>query len=294
LADLEEDLVEISGRFAGLTGFYVQDLTTGQEIGHSTHVTTSGMSMIKVAVMATAYRAITRPFELEMQDALSDMIAHSINEQSNAVILQVGGGDFQAGMQRVNETLHALGMHQSYIRGPFRTEGGPEYELIEVPERPPVAVPRAEQIDVLPDTAMQTSLADQALFFEALYHCTLGTGRLLEAYPELSPEDCHEMLDLLQTNPTRTLLGAGFPDEVPMAHKHGFGGGVSTDERMNVGIVWPPEGRPFLVGLYQWDDVDWIHWLRVWPMQIEFSTTVYNFFATPPPRPAPSAPPVPP
>jgi hypothetical protein len=86
------------------------------------------------------------------------------------------------------------------------------------------------------------------------------------------------------------LLGAGFPDEVPLAHKHGFGGGASTDERMDVGIVWPPEGRPYLVGLYQWDNEDWIHWLRVWPQQIEFSTTLYNYFTMPPPRPAPPVP----
>jgi hypothetical protein len=151
-------------------------------------------------------------------------------------------------------------------------------------------VPPKEQLDVLPDTAMQTSLSDQAALFEGIYRCASGEGPLSEAYPELAAEDCQEMLDLLQTNPTRTLLGAGFPDDVPLAHKHGFGGGAWTDERMDVGIVWPPEGRPFLVGLYQWDDVNWIHWLRVWPMQIEFSTTVYNYFTTPPPQPAPPVP----
>ena len=72
------------------------------------------------------------------------------------------------------------------------------------------------------------------------------------------------------------LLGAGFADDVPVAHKNGFGGGQYTDERMDVGIVWPPDGRPYLVGLYQWDKQAWIHWLRVWPQQIELSTTLYK------------------
>jgi hypothetical protein len=143
---------------------------------------------------------------------------------------------------------------------------------------------------VLPGTAVQTSLSDQALLFEALYRCTSGAGRLVEACPELTAHDCQEMLDLLQDNPTRTLLGAGFPAEVPLAHEHGFGGGPDTDERLDVGIVWPPQGRPFLVGLYQWDDVSRIHWLRVWPQQIEFSTTVYNYFTTPPSLPSPPIP----
>lgn len=94
------------------------------------------------------------------------------------------------------------------------------------------------------------------------------------------------MLDLLKSNPTRVLLGAGFPQETPLAHKHGYGGGQYTDERMDVGIVWPPDGRPYLAGLYQWDRQGWIHWLRVWPQQIELSTALYNYFTLPPPQPA--------
>ena len=66
--------------------------------------------MIKVAIMATAYRSITRPFSAPLQDALSEMIAHSINEKSNFVISQIGEGDFQAGLRLVNGTLGALGM----------------------------------------------------------------------------------------------------------------------------------------------------------------------------------------
>ncbi len=99
------------------------------------------------------------------------------------------------------------------------------------------------------------------------------------------------MLELLKRNPTRTLLGPGFPKDVPLAHKNGFGGGAHTDERMDVGIVWPPGGRPYLVGIYQWDNKPWIHWLRVWPQQIEFSTTLYNYFTMPGPLPASSPPP---
>jgi len=290
LVDVKPLLLGIAGHFDGFTGFYVQDLTTGQEICHSTYVTTSGMSMIKVAIMATAYRSITRPFSAELQDAISQMIAHSINEKSNYVILQIGEGNFQKGLERINETLQALGMHQTYIRSAYRTEEGPFYEPIPIPERPPVDVPPEERIDLWPDTAMQTSLSDQAILFEVLYRGAEGTGRLLEAFPNLTAEDCQEMLDLLKTNPTRTLLGSGFPDDVPMAHKNGFGGGQYTDERMNVGIIWPPGGRPYLVGLYQWDKTGWIHWLRVWPQQIEFSITLYNYFTMPEPLPAPPKP----
>ena len=290
LADIQPQLLEIAGHFSGLTGLYVQDLTTGQEIRHNTYVTTSGMSMIKVAIMVTAYRSMPRPFSEALQDAMAQMIAHSINEKSNEVILQIGEGDLNKGLAAVNGTLQALGMYQTYIRSGYRTESGSSHPPIPVPERPGVTVPPEEQLDLWPDTAMQTSLSDQALLFEALYWGAQGTGRLPEAYPELSAEDCQEMLDLLKTNPTRTLLGPGFSDDVPMAHKNGFGGGSYTDERMDVGIVWPPDGRPYLVGLYQWDKMDWIHWLRVWPQQIELSTTLYNYLTMPPPLPAQSGP----
>jgi len=126
--------------------------------------------------------------------------------------------------------------------------------------------------------------------FRALYRGAQGTGLLLQVFPNLTAADCQEMLDLLKTNPTRTLLGPGFADDVPMAHKNGFGGGSYTDERMDVGIIWPHGGRPYLYGLYQWDEVPWIHWLRVWPQQIELSTTLYDYFTTPLPLAVPSRP----
>ncbi|MBN1936509.1 MAG: serine hydrolase [Anaerolineae bacterium] len=290
LAEIEPALLDVVGHFDGFNGFYVQDLTTGEEIRHNSMVTASGMSMIKVAVMVTAYRALPQPFSADLKDAMAQMIAHSINEKSNYVILQIGEGDFQAGLKRINETLAALDMRQTYIRQGYRTPEGPFYEPITVPEHPPADVPPEEQINLWPDTAMQTSLADQAILFEALYRGTLGEGKLLAAFSNLTAQDCQAMLDLLKTNPTRTLLGPGFADDVPMAHKNGFGGGSNTDERMNVGIVWPPEGRPYLVGIYQWDDVDWIHWLRVWPQQIEFSSTLYAYFTMDEPLPAPNRP----
>jgi beta-lactamase class A len=290
LTDVKPLLLEIAGHFDGLTGFYVQDLTSGDEIRYNTYVTASGMSMIKVAIMATAYRTITQPFDAPLQDAMSQMIAHSINERANDVILAIGQGDFQEGLRRVNDTLDALGMNQTYISRGYLGGVSRSYEPIPIRERPPVDVPPDEQLDLWPDTAMQTSLSDQAILFEALYRGAQGEGRLLEAFPNLTPEDCQEMLDLLKTNPTRTFLGPGFGPDVPMAHKNGFGGGSGTDERMNVGIIWPPGGRPYLVGLYQWDKVDWIHWLRVWPQQIEFSTTLYSYFTMPPPLPAPPKP----
>ncbi|MBN1642006.1 MAG: serine hydrolase [Anaerolineae bacterium] len=290
LADIEPALLEIAAHFDGFTGLYVQDLQSGSEIRHNTYVTTSGMSMLKVAIMVTAYRTLPRPFSAELQDAIAQMTAHSINEKSNDVILQIGQGDFATGLERVNETLQALDMRQTYIASGYRVEGGPSHERIPVPDRPAAEVPPEERVDLYPDPSMQTSLADQVLLFQALYHGAQGEGALLAAFPALSAQDCQEMFDLLKGNPTRTLLGPGFGDDVPLAHKNGFGGGAATDERMDVGIVWPPDGRPYLVGLYQWDDQPWIHWLRVWPQQIELSATLYGYFTMAPPGPAPAMP----
>jgi beta-lactamase class A len=115
---------------------------------------------------------------------------------------------------------------------------------------------------------------------EMIYQCTQDGGLLRDAYPNVfSPESCEEMIDIMAANDLRNMLGAGIPDWVKLAHKHGFSGyGVSWgDTRGEVGAVFSP-GADWLISFYIWEDTPWINWGINQPLYRDVSNMLYNYF----------------
>jgi hypothetical protein len=210
----------------------------------------------------------------------------------------VGGGSAQAGTQKVTATMRRLGLANFYICAPFRvvelwdedaTSGFARYDqrraggqgqivwtaaTLTSQEEAEKPVPRY-------DRCVRATPREMATLVEMIYDCTEDKGLLRDAYPNIfSPQVCQDMLDIMAANNLRNMLGAGIPNEVTLAHKHGFSGYDVPwgDTRAEVGIVFAP-GATWLIAFYIWEDTPWINWGINQPLYRDVSNMLYNYYS---------------
>ena len=81
------------------------------------------------------------------------------------------------------------------------------------------------------------------------------------------------IIELLSRNKIATLIEAGVPEGITVAHKHGFGSGDTVGD---AGIVFSPGGNYVLV-VYIWHS-EYLEWEQAAPMAANISRMVYNYF----------------
>ena len=263
--------------FNGLFSIYLVDLQSrerlhinllnGSDIVTSPDVAYSGMSIMKIVILAEFYRQITDgalPHEL---DLVQKAITESSNWTSNLLIDWIGDLSTSNGLYRLNNTLDELGLESTFIGGLYDSQEPPGFRYTPANTR--------SDINTYPDPYMQTTPSDIGRLLEGIYRCShLGNGILIETFPgQYTPEECQDMLNWLTQNRIGVLIEAGVPEGTPVAHKHGWADGEPIGD---AAIVFTAGGDYVLV-YYVWQP-NYTYWEGNSQMLADVSRATYNHF----------------
>lgn len=104
-----------------------------------------------------------------------------------------------------------------------------------------------------------------------------GSG-LMTAYPngEYTQNECKQMLELMSANDLLRMLQGGIPEGTRISHKNGWG---VSDMSGDAGIVYPPNGRDYVIAVYLWQKTDFQDYMTLWPIIEDISRATWNYFS---------------
>lgn len=239
-------------QYAGLLSFFLIDLQNNQRLHINTlngsplptdpDIAFSGMSILKIPIMAEFYRQSNDdalPYEL---DLVVKSITQSSNWTTNLLIAWIGDQNTANGLYTLNGSLEKLGMKGTFIGGAYDSTDAPGFRYTPSNKR--------TDISTSPDAYMQTTPSDMGRLLEAIYQCSHDKPNLLtDTFPaQYSKLECTTMIDLLAKNQIAVLVQAGVPEGVRVAHKHAWADGEPIGD---AAIVFTPGGNYVLV-YYLW------------------------------------------
>ena len=259
--------------FAGMVSIHVFDPATNQRIEINSDIVYSGTSVVKIGIMLEVFlHSEGTELDEETQDMMLKVVTDPTgsNYWANLLLELIGDGNQFEGCRRVNARMDELGLMATFILEPYRLE------IEGARTRPGLAKLRLFQgpVTANPDPFIQTSVHDMGALLEMIYDCSQGEGRLLEDYEgRISGASCQVILDNLKQNPVRTMIGSGIPEDVPLAHKHGF----AYDTHADAGVVFSA-GADYILVHFQYAPTDWLVWAISRPVFEDVSFATYNFF----------------
>jgi len=259
--------------FAGMVSIHVFDPATDQRIEINSDIVYSGTSVVKIGIMLEVFlHSEGTELDEETQDMMLKVVTDPTgsNYWANLLLELIGDGNQFEGCRRVNARMDELGLMATFILEPYRLE------IEGARTSPGLAKLRLFQgpVTANPDPFIQTSVHDMGALLEMIYDCSQGEGRLLEDYEgRISGASCQVILDNLKQNPVRTMIGSGIPEDVPLAHKHGF----AYDTHADAGVVFSAGGDYILVH-FQYAPTEWLVWAISQPVFEDVSFATYNFF----------------
>lgn len=269
--------IVLSGGFDPITSqfgaLYLRDLQTGQEIMFGNEIAFSGTSINKVAIMTEFFGTIDFDPDLTQAGDLANMMICSENVATNNMISAVASGDLWAGAERITAFLRELGLQRTFLTAPYEIPGATP-----VPASRPVEYPQtsAQQDRANPNVTNQMTVDEMGYLLTSIYECAFNErGALLTNYPEgtYTPQECRKMLHVMANNDVDALLKAGVPEDITVAHKHGW----IADTHGNAAVFFTPGGDYVLVMMLF--KPNWLQFeAESLPIIAEVSRTVYNYY----------------
>jgi len=252
-----------------LGALFVMDLQTGEAITFGNQIAFSGMSVIKIAILASLYSTLEVPPNAETAVDIANMMVCSENGASNALLMEMGDGDPVAGAQVVTQFLESVGLQNTYLVAPF---------LVPNATPAPVVAPTTEANQQLaaPDYSNQMTVDNMGWLLDGIYQCAFNNGGwLMQALPgAFDQRECRQMIGVMSDNNLGEplLMSAGVPENTQVAHKHGY----INDTHGNAGIVFTPGGDYVMVVALH--NPTWLEAEESFPLITNISRTIYNYF----------------
>ncbi|MHB8752128.1 MAG: serine hydrolase, partial [Aggregatilineales bacterium] len=247
---------------------FLMDLRSGQAVSLNPGVAYSGMSLIKIPILIAVYRALNGLPTPDQAQALGEMMICSSNENTNAILALIGNGNVLTGVQNVTDTMHALGLQDTFLSAPLMTD----------PKATPAPVSSlktgADQVSTDPDPFNQATPADLGDALTAIYQCAKdGSGPLVNTFgSQFTINKCRAMILLMSSDKIGVMVEAGVPPGITVAHKHGW----VPETHGDAAIVFTPGGDFVLtVAMRQ---KTWLDYTDSFPKISEIARMVYNTY----------------
>ena len=225
-------------RHAGTHGVYVQDLRSGLGASWNAGARFPAASTLKLAIAVTVLRAVRgKPDPRSRLAVLLDrMLVGSDNASANELEIWLAGST-AAGSGRVNETMRALGLHDSLMYGGYETERRSASASAPIPIR----------VETQPafGVGKYTTAADLARLTRAVYLAAAGRGPLLRL--GVSGSEARYLLWLLARVSDRGKLDRFLGGGSIVMHKAGWLPGARHDN----GVV-AFAGGAFVASVMTW------------------------------------------
>ncbi len=263
---LLNQMQEFENSQGGVGSLFILDLNSGEEFSYNADLPMSGMELLKIPIALEVVRLLDDASSAQQASALQAMLTET-GQHTNANTLLgliAGNGDPFLGVEMVTDTLHKLGLINTYLGCPY-DEGGARCRPFE---------PLTENERTLPDEYRQTTAEDMGTLLAALYQCAELQGGVLVALfgDAITPTECQLVLDALHDNHIGSLIEEGVPPDTPVAHRHAW----QNDTYADAGIVYSPSGPYVLVEIVH--KPGWLAWTISSPLLADISQAVYNFF----------------